>query len=67
MGLIKTPHCRPPLAELDPKFYNDVESALEGAGLLDFKALGDVKMRAAVYAGEMSSASTHPGSKPMSP
>lgn len=65
MGLIKSPHCRPPLAELDPTFYNDVESALEGAGLLDFGALDDVKMRAVVYAGNKSSSPSD--SKPMSP
>lgn len=51
MGLIKSPYCRPPLAELDPKFFNDVETALEGAGLLDFGALDDVKMMAAMPVG----------------
>lgn len=39
MGLTKTPFCRPPLAELDAKYYSDVEAALEGAGLL---GIGDV-------------------------
>mmetsp|Transcript_31193 Transcript_31193/g.65908 ORF Transcript_31193/g.65908 Transcript_31193/m.65908 type:complete len:359 (+) Transcript_31193:141-1217(+) len=40
IGLTKTPYCRPPLAELDPKFYSDVETALEAAGLTGF----DVKV-----------------------
>lgn len=58
MGLIKSPHCRPPLAELDQKFFNDVEDALKGAGLLDFGALDDIKMKAAVYAGNVGSSSS---------
>lgn len=32
-GLIQSPHCRPPLCELDPMFYQDVEMALKAAGL----------------------------------
>ena len=31
--------CRPPLAELDTKYYKDVETALYAAGLLDFEVL----------------------------
>ena len=34
MGLISSPYCRPPLCELDSKYYEDVETALEAAGLL---------------------------------
>jgi len=39
-GLIKSPFCRPPLAQLDAKYYKDVETALYAAGLLDFEILG---------------------------
>jgi len=39
-GLIESPYCRPPLAELDTKYYKDVETALYAAGLLDFEVLG---------------------------
>ncbi|KAL9189656.1 hypothetical protein ACHAXT_009331 [Thalassiosira profunda] len=35
-GMIDSPYCRPPLDELDPKFYKDVEAALVGAGLVGF-------------------------------
>lgn len=34
MGKIDSPYCRPPLDELDPKFYADVEQALLAAGLI---------------------------------
>jgi 4-hydroxy-tetrahydrodipicolinate synthase len=36
MGLISTPYCRPPLSNLDAKYYNDVETAMEAAGLFGF-------------------------------
>ena len=40
VGLITSPYCRPPLSELDTKYYKDVETALFAAGLLDFEVLG---------------------------
>ena len=46
MGLIKSPYCRPPLAHLDSKFYNDVEAALQGAELLGPDILGDMEQKA---------------------
>eukprot|EP01083_Nonionella_stella_P093306 261456_1 len=33
-GMIDCPYCRPPLDELDPKFHEDVETALRAAGLI---------------------------------
>ncbi len=51
-GLISSPFCRPPLSELDTKYYKDVEAALYGAGLLDFEVLGfDAKVPVAVNSG----------------
>lgn len=41
--MIGTPYCRPPLDELDTKFYKDVETALEAAGLIGFD-LDDLKL-----------------------
>lgn len=38
MGLIESPYCRPPLCELDAEFYEDVETALDAAGLLGLAA-----------------------------
>ncbi|KAL3795647.1 hypothetical protein HJC23_002054 [Cyclotella cryptica] len=58
MGLISTPFCRPPLAELDSKFFDDVDAALEGAGLLGF---GDVThAKAPVLASRLESSDSGP-------
>ena len=35
MGMIEHSFARPPLDDLDPKYYNDVEIALQGAGIIE--------------------------------
>ena len=35
MGMIEHSFARPPLDDLDPKYYDDVETALRGAGILE--------------------------------
>mmetsp|Transcript_31385 Transcript_31385/g.40312 ORF Transcript_31385/g.40312 Transcript_31385/m.40312 type:complete len:105 (+) Transcript_31385:17-331(+) len=42
-GLIESPYCRPPLCELDPKYHDDVETALKAAGLFNFD-LNEIKV-----------------------
>ena len=39
-GLIESPYVRPPLAELDTKYYESVERALYAAEILNYEILG---------------------------